>query len=148
VAIIRLGVPADLPAASDVYRSASLSNAGDRDNLLAHPEYLVLGPEGLTEGRTYVAEEEGSLIGFATWIQADGVFELEDLFVDPGWRRRGIAAALVDRIAQALRARGVERLEVTANPHAMGFYRAAGFIDCGVANTVFGTALRMRLAIH
>ena len=148
VAIIRLGVPADFPAASDVYRSASLSNAGDRDNLLAHPEYLVLGPEGLAEGRTYVAEEDGSLIGFATWIQADGVFELEDLFVDPGWRRRGIAAALVDRIAQALRARGVKRLEVTANPHAMGFYRAAGFIDCGAADTVFGAAPRMTLAIR
>ena len=148
MAIIRLGVPADLPAASDVYRSASLSNAGDRDNLLAHPEYLVLGPEGLAEGRTYVAEEEGSLVGFATWIQAGGVFELEDLFVDPGWRRRGIAAALVGRIVQVLRARGAERLEVTANPHAMGFYRAAGFVDCGAADTVFGLAPRMVLAIH
>ena len=148
MAIIRLGVPADLPAASGVYRSASLSNAGDRDNLLVHPEYLVLGPEGLAEGRTYVAEEQGVLVGFATWVEAGGVFELEDLFVDPGWRRRGIAAALVDRIAQVLRARGVERLEVTANSHAMGFYRAAGFIDCGVAGTVFGTAPRMALAIH
>jgi GNAT superfamily N-acetyltransferase len=148
VAIIRLGVPADLPATSDVYRSASLSNAGDRDNLLAHPEYLVLGPEGLAEGRTYVAEEQGALVGFATWIEAGGVFELEDLFVDPGWRRRGIAAALVNRIAQVLGARGVERLEVTANPHAMGFYRAAGFIDCGVADTVFGAAPRMKLTIH
>jgi GNAT superfamily N-acetyltransferase len=148
VAIIRLGVPADLPATSDVYRSASLSNAGDRDSLLAHPEYLVLGPEGLAEGRTYVAEEQGSLVGFATWIQAGGVFELEDLFVDPGWRRRGIAAALVDRIAHVLRARGVACLEVTANPHAVGFYRAAGFIDCGTADTVFGTAPRMTLAIH
>jgi GNAT superfamily N-acetyltransferase len=148
MAIIRLGVPADLPAASDVYRSASLSNTGDRDNLLAHPEYLILGPEGLAEGRTYVAEEEGSLVGFATWIEAGGVFELEDLFVDPGWRRRGIAAALVNSIAQVLRARGVERLEVTANPHAMGFYRAAGFTDCGAVSTVFGTAPRMTLAIN
>ena len=148
VAIIRLGGPADLPAASDVYRSASLSNAGDRDNLLAHPEYLVLRPEGLAEGRTYVAEEEGSLVGFATWLEAGGVFELEDLFVDPGWRRRGIAAALVNRIAQVLRARGVQRLEVTANPHAMGFYRAAGFVDCGVTDTVFGAAPRMVLPIH
>jgi GNAT superfamily N-acetyltransferase len=148
VAIIRLGVPADLAAVSDVYRSASLSNAGDRDNLLAHPEYLVLGPEGLAEGRTYVAEEEGSLVAFATWAEAGGVVELEDLFVDPGWRRRGIAAALVSHIAQVLRARGVERLEVTANPHAMGFYRAAGFTDCGVTGTVFGTAPRMTLPIH
>jgi GNAT superfamily N-acetyltransferase len=146
--MIRLGVPADLSAASDVYRSASLSNAGDRDNLLAHPEYLVLGPEGLAEGRTYVAEEEGSLVGFATWLETDGVYELEDLFVEPGWMRRGIATALVNRIAQVLRARGVERLEVTANRHALGFYRAAGFSDCGVADTVFGTAPRMVLEIH
>src|SRR5262249_15572815 len=147
-AMIRLGVPADLPAASDIYRSASLSNAGDRDNLLAHPESLVLGPEGLAEGRTYVAEEDGSLAGFATWIEAGGIFELEDLFVDPDRMRRGIATALVNHIAQVLRARGAEHLEVTANPHAMGFYRAAGFIDCGVAATAFGTAPRMALAIH
>jgi GNAT superfamily N-acetyltransferase len=148
VAIIQLGAPADLPAASDVYRSASLSNASDRDNLLAHPEYLVLGPEGLAEGRTFVAEEEGALVGFATWIEAGDLFELQDLFVDPLWRRRGIAAALVNHITQVLRARSVGRLEVTANPDAMGFYRAAGFVDCGVADTVFGTAPRMALAIH
>jgi GNAT superfamily N-acetyltransferase len=146
--MIRLGVPDDLPAASDVYRSASLFNAGDRDNLLAHPEYLILGPEGLAEGRTYVAEEGGSVVGFATWIETADVVELEDLFVDPAWMRRGIAAALVERIADVLRARGVERLEVTANPHAMGFYRAVGFVDCGVTETVFGTAPRMVLAIH
>jgi ribosomal protein S18 acetylase RimI-like enzyme len=62
--------------------------------------------------------------------------------------RRGIATALVNRIAQVLRTQGVERLEVTANPHALGFYRAAGFIDCGIADTVFGTAPRMSLAIR
>jgi hypothetical protein len=84
--MIRLGVPADLPAVAGVYRRASLSNAGDRDNLLAHPEHLILGPGGLAEGRTYVAEQEGSVVGFATWAQAGGIIELEDLFVDPGWR--------------------------------------------------------------
>ena len=146
--MIRLGVPADLSAATGVYRRASLSNAGDRDNLLAHPEFLILGPEGLAEGRTYVAEEDGSIVGFATWAEADGSFELEDLFVDPGWRRRGIAIALVGRIVDVLRARGAEFLEVTANPHAREFYSAAGFTDCGVAETEFGAAPRMRLAIR
>ena len=146
--MIRLGVPADLPAAMGVYRRASLSNAGDRDNLLAHPEFLILGPEGLAEGRTYVAEEDGSVVGFATWAEADGSIELEDLFVDPGWMRRGIATALVSRIVDVLRARGAECLEVTANPHAREFYSAAGFTDCGVAETEFGAAPRMRLAIR
>jgi len=38
VGMIRLGTSADLAAASSVYRRASLSNAGDHDNLLAHPD--------------------------------------------------------------------------------------------------------------
>ena len=147
VGMIRLGTSADLAAATSVYRRASLSNAGDRDNLLAHPEYLILGPAGLAEGRTHVAEEDGSLVGFATWIETAGTIELEDLFVDPGYMRRGIAVALINRIVEVLRARGVERLEVTANPHALEFYLAVGFIDCGVAETEFGAAPRMELAI-
>ena len=89
VGIIRLGTSADLAAAASVDRRASLSNVSDRDNLLAHPEYLILGPEGLAEGRTYVAEEDCSLVGFATWTETNGTVELEDLFVDPGYRGAG-----------------------------------------------------------
>ena len=55
---------------------------------------LILGPEGLAEGRAHVAEEDGLLAGFATWIETAGTMEPEDLFVDPGYMRRGIAAAL------------------------------------------------------
>jgi GNAT superfamily N-acetyltransferase len=150
--VIRLGTPADLPACAGVYRRASLSNAGDRDNLLAHPEYLILSPEGLNEGRTYVAEEDGSVVGFATWAAQAGdaieTIELEDLFVDPGWRRRGIATALVSQVVDVLRPRGVRCLEVSANPHAERFYRTVDFIDCGVAETVFGVVPRKRLTIH
>ena len=145
--VVRLGRPADLAAASRVYRRASLSNAGDRANLLAHPEFLILGPEGLAEGRTQVAEQDGSVVGFATWAEASGAMELEDLFVDTDYRRRGIATALVSRIVQVLRARGAERLEVTANPHAMKFYRAAGFADDGTAETDFGPAPRLVLML-
>jgi GNAT superfamily N-acetyltransferase len=145
--MIRLGTPADFAAADSVYGRASLSNAGDRDILDAHPEYLVLRPDGLAEGRTYVAEEDGAVVGFATWAEGDGVMELEDLFVDPDYMRRGIGTALVRQVADAMRARGVQRLEVTANPHAMAFYRAAGFADSGVTETEFGAAARMTLGI-
>ena len=145
--MIRLGTPADLAAASSVYRRASLSNEGDRDNLLAHPEFLILGPEGLAEGRTHVAEQDGTVVGFATWAEADGTVDLEDLFVDPDYRRRGIASELVRRIAEVLRARGVQRLEVTANPHAMEFYRSAGFTGYGTADTEFGAAPRLVLRL-
>jgi GNAT superfamily N-acetyltransferase len=105
----------------------------------------VSSPDGA--GRTYVAEEDGLLVGFATWAESEGTVELEDLFVDPGYMRRGIAAALVNRITDVLQARGVRRLEVTANPHALGFYRAAGFVDYGVTETEFGAAPRLVLTI-
>ena len=146
--MIRLGTPADYPAAAAIYRRASLSNAGDRDHLLAHPEHLVLAAEGLAEGRTYVAEQDGSVVGFATWAETGDIVELEDLFVDPNWMRRGIARALVVRVVNVLRARGVSRLEVTGNPHALGFYHDAGFIDIGHTTTEFGTAPRLALVIR
>jgi GNAT superfamily N-acetyltransferase len=90
----------------------------------------------------------GSVVGFATWAEADGTNDLEDPFADPGWQRRGIATALVSRIVEVLRARGVAFLEVTANPHAREFHHAAGFTDFGVTETDFGAAPRMRLAIR
>jgi GNAT superfamily N-acetyltransferase len=147
--MIRLGTPSDLDRVTEVYRTASLSNPGDRDRLLAHPEYLVLEPDGLTEGRTHVAEENGSVVGFATWAETDGgSMELEDLFVDPQWMRRGIATALVSCIADVLRSRGADTLEVTASPDALGFYRSVGFIDVGVAETSFGSAPHLQLRLR
>jgi predicted N-acetyltransferase YhbS len=146
--MIRLGTPADHPAVAQVYRRASLSNAGDRESLLAHPEHLILAPDGLAEGRTHVAVVRESVVGFASWIQAGNVVDLEDLFVDPDWMRRRIATALVLRIVDVLRARGVARLEVTANPHASAFYEAVGFCATGIADTEFGSAPRMALMIQ
>jgi GNAT superfamily N-acetyltransferase len=145
--VIRLGEPADYAAAAAVYRRASLHNDGNRDDLLAHPEHLVLGREGLEQRRTHVADEHGSVVGFASWLEVDGTVDLEDLFVDPSWMRRGIATELVGCIVDVQRSRGVTCLEVTANPHALDFYRSVGFREIGTATTEFGVAPRMALMI-
>lgn len=146
--VIRLGTPADYPVVAVVFRCASLFNTDDRNNLLANPHHLVLDQDGLDQGRTHVADEDGSVVGFASWIESEGAIELEDLFVDPMWMRRGIATALVLRIVDAVRSDRVSCLEVTANPQALGFYRAVGFRDIGTANTEFGAAPRMALVIN
>jgi GNAT superfamily N-acetyltransferase len=142
---IRTARIADLGALQEVFRRASLDNDGDRASLLANPDALVLSPVAIHEQRMRAATIDDVVVGFATLLRAGDVFELEDLFVDPGWMRRGIGLALIKDAAAMAKAQGAPRIEVTANPHAMAFYERAGFVPHGTAETRFGPAPRLRL---
>ena len=145
---IRDAVPADLDAVRDVFRRASLSNAGDRPALLAHPETLVWSADAIAAGRTRVAvDDDGAVVGFATAVPADGALELEDLFVEPSRMRQGVARRLIADLLSRAAGPGVSRVYVTANPHAMAFYTAVGFLPDGTAETRFGPAPRLRLDV-
>lgn len=126
---VRLAVAQDLPALRRIFRRASLSNDGDRDVLSAHPEALELRDDGMTAGRTRVAvASDGTIVGFITVLPGDGsALEREDLFVDPNWMRQGVARSLMADVIATARRDGSARIEVTANPHADGFYRSVGF---------------------
>ncbi|MBO3751179.1 GNAT family N-acetyltransferase [Streptosporangiaceae bacterium NEAU-GS5] len=147
---IRTAIAADLPALQQVYRAASLSNAGDAPMLLAQPEFLVFAGEGIAAGRTLVAVAgvpgDDRVVGFATVTEGlDDGLELEDLFVDPDWRRRGIARDLVRHVVAAARDSGHRLLWVIGNRHALDFYLAVGFVQTGEVSTALGTGLRMSL---
>src|SRR5664279_1282698 len=146
---IRRAVAADLPALRRIFRQASLSNDGDRDVLLAHPDALELRDDRVSDGRTRAAAAaDGSVVGFITVLPGDGsALELEDLFVDPDWMRQGVARSLMADVIATATCAGSARIEVTANPHAHGFYRSVGFEAVHECETPFGPALRMRLAI-
>jgi GNAT superfamily N-acetyltransferase len=134
----------DMEYLQGVFRRASLSNENDRDLLREHPEWLVLSDQGVLEGRMRVAVDgDGAVTGFATYLIADGLAELEDLFVDPPRMRQGIAAALVLDISARLHELGFERLEVTANPHATAFYDHLGFVEVRKVDTPGYQAPRM-----
>lgn len=142
--MIRDAVLGDMTALSGVYRRSSLSNEGDRPDLLAHPETLAFADLAVREGRTRAAVAAGEIVGFASWVGAGDDFEIEDLFVDPDWMRQGIGRALVLDMIAIARGRGIERVEVTANPHALAFYENAGFVVYRQVATRFRTAPRMR----
>ena len=144
---IRWSALADLPALTDVFARASLSNEGDRDALLAHPEALVLAGEGIAAGLTRVATNSDDIVGFATTVLVDGVLDLQDLFVDPDWMRHGMGRDLVQDAAAFAAERGFEAIAVTANPHAFFFYDALGFVADGEIQTAFGPGQRMHLAV-
>ena len=139
----------DEPALARIFREASLSNAGDRDALLAHPEALTLSADVLACGRARVATvADGTVVGFATTRPTDpGLLELDDLFVDPAAMRTGVARHLILRIATEAEREDIARIDVTANPHALGFYEAVGFVVDARVDTEFGPGERMHLDV-
>jgi len=145
--VIRAAEPGDATALGAVFRRSSLSNAGDRANLLAHPEVLEFSDLAVLEGRTRVAVADGRVIGFATWLSAPDALDIEDLFVDPDWTGGGAGRALVLDLIKIARGRGLRRLEVTANQHAVAFYEKVGFVARHQVETSFGPAPRMYLEV-
>jgi GNAT superfamily N-acetyltransferase len=84
-----------------------------------------------------IAEQDGEGAGFAlffttfsTFLGRPGIY-LEDLFVRPAFRRRGIGEALLAHLAALARSRGCGRLEWSVldwNEPAIGFYRRLGAV--------------------
>lgn len=145
---VRVADPRDEAALARIFREASLSNVGDRDALLAHPEALTLTVD-LASGRTRVATDaDGTVLGFATTRPTGpGVLELDDVFVDPPAMRRGVARHLILRIATEAEREDVARIDVTANTHAVDFYDAVGFVAGSRVDTEFGSGRRMHLDV-
>ena len=82
-----------------------------------------------------VAADDGVIVGFALFFHDYSTFEtapglwLEDLFVEPAHRRRGIGTALLRRVAALAAERGCARLEWTVlewNAPAIAFYERLG----------------------
>jgi len=131
-----------------LFRRSALSNEGDRATLLANPDALEWPEAAIAEGRTQVAVDEvGRIVGFATVFEVADYVDLEDLFVEPERKRQGIGRELVRDVVASATSRGFERLEVTANHHALAFYEEMGFVfECEV-ETRFGVAPRMSLSV-
>ena len=84
-------------------------------------------------GREAVVAVAGDeLVGYAITLRAGDLVDLHRIAVTTGWRRRGVARALLDDVLSSAGEAGAERmlLEVSAdNAAAIGFYRQAGFVE-------------------
>lgn len=85
----------------------------------------------------HIAELDGRVVGcalwflnFSTWRGVHGLY-LEDLYVQPTHRGRGIGRALLARLAAVCVERGLARLEWAVldwNTPSIGFYRTLGAV--------------------
>ena len=82
-----------------------------------------------------VAEWNGKPAGLAIWLRNYGtfaaapVFLLEDIYVAPEYRRRGIATALFKHLAKRAKAENAIRIDWVVldwNTHAIDFYSRMG----------------------
>ncbi|HET7715858.1 MAG TPA: GNAT family N-acetyltransferase [Bauldia sp.] len=100
-----------------------------------------------------LAEVDGEIAGFALWFYTFSTFVgrhgiyLEDLFVRPAFRGRGLGGALVRRLARRCVEENLGRLEWSVldwNEPAIQFYRALGahLLDDWTMCRVDGKALR------
>lgn len=85
---------------------------------------------------TYVAEIAGTMAGFACLrlvphLQGDASYaELTDLYVDPPYRRRGVARALMTEVEAVAMATGADEIVVITgfeNDGAQDAYHAQGY---------------------
>ena len=91
-------------------------------------EAMVAEIEADEGGKPEVAAFALFFTNFSTFLAQPGLY-LEDLFVRPAYRRRGIAQALLQRLATLALERGYGRFEWSVldwNANAIAFYESVG----------------------
>jgi ribosomal protein S18 acetylase RimI-like enzyme len=98
-----------------------------------------------TAARVWIAESEGSPVGYAltiTYDRPESAFsharrfcEIDQIAVSPTSRRRGIARALVERVVEDARSHAIYGIELSSwsfNTDAHAAFRSLGFAEKSV----------------
>ncbi|MGA7989429.1 MAG: GNAT family N-acetyltransferase [Candidatus Dormiibacterota bacterium] len=139
----------EIPLLEALQLRASVVAPDYREALAAHPEVIHLPDADVREGRTRVTVVEDQIVGFSVVLPVHDVSqELDGLFVEPGRMGQGVGRALIDDVVTRARSLGVHRIDVIANPTAVGFYTKVGFTRGNDAETQFGPAFWMHRDVH
>jgi ribosomal protein S18 acetylase RimI-like enzyme len=119
---IRRAVPADAAGVADVYLASfhatySFPLAHTDDQVRAWLAGIVGG------GETWVAVDARRVVAMMV-LDDDGI---DQLYVDPGWHRRGVGSRLV-AIARERRPSGLSLYTFQVNDRARRFYERHGFV--------------------
>jgi diamine N-acetyltransferase len=155
---IRAAVTADAAVVSELARRtfydtfAATNDPADMALYLAGAYSIDIQTNELNDRdiTTLLVEEDGTAIAYAM-LRTDHVpecvsgpdpIELWRFYLDRAWHGRGIAAALMDRVKAAARARGAKTMWLGVwerNDRARAFYAKCGFADAGEHIFLFGT---------
>jgi GNAT superfamily N-acetyltransferase len=114
----------------------------DPDDVRIPDGFVAASRSKCPPARYFLAYQDGVPCGFfSSWEGFEGVGQVEDLFVLPAYRRRGVATALVHHCVADARAQGAGPIVIVADPGdtpknmytAMGWRPAAACRLYGVA---------------
>jgi GNAT superfamily N-acetyltransferase len=122
-------VPYDDPVAEHLIEAVQqeyVQRYGGRDAAAVEPAEF-LPPSGLF----LVAEIDGVPAGSGAWRAiGDGVAEIKRMYVEPGFRRRGLAQLIVDALERSAAAAGHASVVLNTGgrqPEALALYEQAGY---------------------
>jgi GNAT superfamily N-acetyltransferase len=135
--VIRSATPADVPIIAQLIRDLAeyekLSHAVDFEESKLHDH--LFGPRPYAE--VLLAEDGGAVVGFALFFHNYSTFRgkpgiyLEDLFVKPECRGKGLGKALLLRLAKLAAERDCARVEWSVlnwNEPSIRFYESLGAV--------------------
>jgi len=108
----------------------------------------------------YVAVENGKIIGMVNGCVTDSLTISDDLFkpggghnpngkhqavfgllVDPGYRKKGVAASLMNHFMDTARQSGREKMILTCKEHLIKYYENFGYVNLGISKSTHGGAV-------
>ena len=119
---IRCAHPSDAAALHALTVSSKAHWGYPDDFLAAFASGLDLSPEYIARHDVRVAVSEDHIVGFAALVGDGATRVLDHLWVTRSWIGRGVGTLLFLDACQRASAGGASRLELEAEPHAVGFY--------------------------
>ena len=80
----------------------------------------------IANNEVYVAVIDEVIAGCCALVVSDSLAELEHMWIDPQQMGNGVGRALFEHAKQRARQLGLGELELSADPHAEGFYQRMG----------------------
>lgn len=140
---IRRATPEDTATLTQIAHDAK-RHWGYPDHWIQHwRDDLTISDDFINSNPVYVAEHEGTVVGFYALVVGQAKAVLDHLWVTPEHIGSGIGKQLFLHAMQGAAERNVTAVEISSDPHAEGFYQKMGAYRMG--ETVSETAGEPRI---
>jgi GNAT superfamily N-acetyltransferase len=123
---IRRALPSEAGALTELALRSKANWGYDAEFMQMARPYMVIAPEIVENGTSFLAERAGEILGFYILAIEEETPTLRDLWIDPAAMRTGIGSALwAHMIGQAITL-GYRTVRIVSEPKAEGFYLRMG----------------------